>query len=157
MEIFLTLVAVLVFSLTTFFAKSGKPKESPPTFLPTPTVSFGTTAPSLKPMRTSTMQTLPQTSNRQEIDDFIYPGSKIISSGDGSLVLTSSDDPNLILSWYSQKFLHGFSSNRATNNNVNGQVNAKIEASNGSKIFTITLTKNNSELYTRIEISIKSQ
>lgn len=111
---------------------------------------------SISPSPTPTVTPSESRITESEINGYIYPGAKVISSSDSNLDLTSYDDPNKILLWYSNKFSKGFSTNNVTNNNINGDVDAKIEVSNGSKSIKVMLIKNSSELYTHISVSIKS-
>lgn len=117
-EIFVSAIAALILAvfITQTYTEKGVSKSDTisvteePTSLPTP-------LPSVSPSPKS------QTSQNQNMNEYLYPGSKIISSSSQNLVLTSGDAPEKITSWY-KEVIQG--KNLNINSFVNTQANDKI-------------------------------
>lgn len=158
------------------FTKSFQ--EATPTISPTPepttdptetpqpsTSSQPTTKPSSTPKPNPTNK--PVTSNTN-LSDFKYPGSSVSSESSNKLVLTSSDSPSSITSWYENKLkASGYSSRASAKTNTNGNVTNKLgggkdgssvnieiqkKANEGSTTITITTgTDSSSDVHIKIE------
>lgn len=160
MKYFLAILAFITSSLS-FITKqnvykgpslSDTPSGAPtPTAIPTAQRTIFKYAP--KPSPISTNPTPNPTSN---LNDFVYPGSQIISQSGTSLSLQSSNDPQTIINWYESRVNGTFSGRSDSITNTNGNVNALITASNNSEDINIVIQKDNGGLYTSIEITVKS-
>jgi len=167
-KIFLTVFAFLTSSLN-FLIKQAEPTISIPTLPPVPSVS-SIPIPSFPPLPSvpskpfilppiPTPQPLvsPSPEPTTNINDYVYPGSQIISSSTNNLSLKSTDDPQTVISWYEAKINGGFSDRSDNVTNTNGSVNATLSATGGSQKINITIQKTAGELYTNMEIAITSQ
>lgn len=161
MEIFLAIIAIVTSSLN-FLVKQVRhdlptPFSTPaetaiPTATPSGTPKIFTHPPKPTPPASITPTTTPGTN----INNYIYPGSQIISSSATNLSLKSSGNSDSIINWYQAKVNSGFSSRSDSITNTNGNVSGNISAGNGSQNINITIKKGAGELYTTIEIEIKS-
>jgi len=161
MKYFLVIFAFIVSSFN-FLVKqvshdSPMPTTTPletatPTAMPFPTPKMFTHSPKPTPHVSISPTSLPSTN----INDYIYPGSQIISSSSTNLSLQSSDSSDSITNWYEAKVNSGFSTRSDSITNINGNVSGTITAGNGSENVNITINKTAGELYTTIKIEIKS-
>jgi len=153
MKYFLAIFAFLTSSFN-FLAKGGK------TVLVTQVTPTASVAPSESPIPTHRVFRYfpnPTFVPRSIIDDFPYPGAHTISQTSSILSLQSSDDPQTIINWYESKINGNFSDRSDNVSNTNGNVNATLSASGSSERINITITKSAGELYTTIDLKIKSQ
>jgi hypothetical protein len=161
MKIFLAVVAFIVSSFN-FLVKQVSPGAPPmptPIASPEPTAEVGTSTPRMftrPPKPTPPASITPTTAPSTNINNYIYPGSQIISSSATNLSLKSSNNPDSIINWYQAKVNSGFSSRSDSITNTNGNVSGNISAGNNSQNINITIKKGAGELYTTVEIEIKS-
>ena len=162
MKILLAVVAFIVSSFN-FLVKQVSPNVTIPTptpiASPEPTAEVGTPTPRMftrPPKPTPPASITPTTTPSTNINNYIYPGSQIISSSATNLSLKSSDNSDSIINWYQAKVNSGFSSRSDSITNTNGNVSGNISAGNSSQNINITIKKGAGELYTTVEIEIKS-
>lgn len=166
MKIFAVVIAFLASSLNLLIKQVGS-QISIPTIPPVPSVidipiPSVPVAPSLPPKDfipppIPTSQPIPSPSPSTNINDYVYPGSQIISSSANNLSLKSIDDPQVIIAWYETKINGGFSSRSDSVTNSNGNVNATLSATTNSQKINITIQKTAGELYTNMQIGFTSQ
>lgn len=88
------------------------------------------------------------------LDNFIYPGSEMVSSNDSSLQLRSSSDVDNITDWYKEKI-------RSLNMNVksfvttktNDNVLNKLVGANGNSEISVEVKKEPKNNYSEISVS----
>ena len=88
-----------------------------------------------------------------DINEYIYPGSVIISSNGSTLKLTSSDNPDTITQWYKEKIKSaGMNVNSFVTTKTNGNVLNKLSAADGTTDIKVEIKKQASG--SKVEISV---
>lgn len=116
---------------------------SSPTLIPTaiPTV-LPTSIPTPPPVKTN-------------ISSFIYPNSVKISIDASSVILQSSDDPQIITNWYKERItIMGMNAKSFVQTNTNGNVLNKLVAANSGLKVSVTVSKKNNQSSVEIAVSI---
>lgn len=86
-------------------------------------------------------------------NSFIYPNSKIISQTESETVLESTDDVEVVTSWYQQKIKEGgFNIKNFVKTKVNGKVENKLSGVSNETKIDIDITKSEDSSVTRIII-----
>lgn len=114
-----------------------------PTFIPTVTPKIlPTSIPMLPPVKTN-------------INSFIYPNSVKINIDASSVILQSSDDPQVITNWYKEKITNmGMNTKSFVQTNTNGNVLNKLVAANSDFKVSVTVSKKNNQSSVEIAVSI---
>lgn len=116
---------------------------SSPTLIPTviPTV-LPTSIPTPPPVKTN-------------INSFIYPNSVKISIDASSVILQSSDNPQIITNWYKEKITSmGMNAKSFVQTNTNGNVLNKLVAANSDLKVSVTISRKNNQSSAEITVSI---
>ncbi len=80
---------------------------------------------------TLTSGSSPTTNASGEINDYIYPTSKVINSSNSHLTLETSDNSNVVVNWYTSKMSAKKMNNQNLQvNNNNNLINDVLKASN---------------------------
>jgi hypothetical protein len=90
------------------------------------------------------------------LEDFIYPGSEVVSSGSDSLSLKITDDPDKITDWYKEKIISGNMNVKTfvttkTNNDV---LNRLVGAKSGLEIG-VEIKKDDIKSFSEVLVTIK--
>lgn len=130
------------------------PTETPPAS-PTPTTTLSTNPnPTAKPSVTPQPTAQPQQSSSTNFSDFKYPGSSTTTDTSSQLVLSSSDDPETITSWYENKIKElGYSSQSSAKTNTNGNVLNKLAGGKNGASVAIQIQRSSGQNSTTITIT----
>ena len=176
MEILASVIAaiVLVVCIAQVHSTGISPKpESLPTFENNQTITpttetpetFPTLHPSTLPPKVYPSPKLqvspspkPQVSQNQNIDEYVYPGSKIISSSGQNLTLTSGDDPNKVTSWYKEKIQSkNLNVNSFVTTEANDKILNKLVGDNGRVSVNVEISQEKNGSPVNITIGITSK
>ena len=127
--------------------------------LPTPTPAETT-----GPLATSTPTPTPGSSNisvpkhSPNADEYIYPGSDVISKTSQDISLTSTADPDTITSWYKEKIQSkNFNVNSYVTTTANDKILNKLAGNNGKSWVNVVISRDNTGVAVHITVSISSK
>lgn len=91
---------------------------------------------------------------QNNISDFIYPGSAVLSQSSSALVLNSTDPAQTITDWYKNKIGQmGMNTTSLISTNTNDNISNKIVAGNNSKQIQIEIDKSSGSANVKISVS----
>lgn len=165
MHLLLPLIAVGIIAIISLVSakKVNVPEKKIP---PTPSHSISKSAtPSIKtnaPQVTVIIksQTTPPTltpTSPPQANNFIYPGSVVVSVSGQTTNLTSYDNPNVITDWYKNQIKsQGMNTTSFVVTNTNGNVNNVLAGAKNGEDVKITITKNANDSTVYISITGKN-
>lgn len=162
----IVLIAVLVIANVT--TRDMKPKTSRSSSTPlnststtTPSPTLSTTPTPSKDTRTQVTITIIQPSPTVKVQTqppttsgWIYPQATVTSQANGSISLTSLDNPTTITNWYKDKIkTMGMNTTSFVMTNTNDNVLNKLAATNGSLNVQVEIKKDSGSSTTSISVS----
>jgi hypothetical protein len=149
-----------IFSLSETSEDPTPTITSEPSQLPSPTERLEqiTITPSKKPEPTTHNSPASpaggQPITNTNLSDFKYPNSSVTSENTATIVLTSTDSPQTITTWYENKMKElGYSSRASAKTNTNGNVTNKLGGGKNDSSVNIEITKKANEGSTKISVT----
>lgn len=163
---FLILIAFLLLFVAldnvsiSFSAESFIPKISTPSAAINPDVHFKT-SPSPSAFIESFSTASPEAKKKppkfyeSELNEFRYPNSELIQSGDNSNSLESSDDSQIVTNWYKNKIINSSMEIKTfIQTNANEKIVNRLAGSDIKRKVEVEITKENDQSKTKIFINI---
>ena len=113
-------------------------------------VETATPTKTLTPFPTNTPK--PASSN---LSSYQYPNSQVVSSGDNSLILNSTDNADTITDWYKEKIKgEGMSVTSFVTTKTNDNVLNKLVGADGEREIRVEITKDAASSTVKISVSL---
>lgn len=121
---------------------------------PTPTPTFAPSVTALPSPTAALPSPTPFKTSANNSQDFVYPGSKILSPENGQMTLESTDSADTITNWYKNRIKsNGMNVTSFVTVITNGNVNNVLAGAKNGQEIKVTITKNAGQNTVRISIS----